>query len=512
MFTNLSMLNWLWMLPLLAVILIAAAAAGRRALKRIAGPAASADAMGTISRPRRIIAAAALFAALPAIIVALAGPAWNPVEEEVERQGRDVVFILDVSRSMLADDLKPNRLARAKSDIAECTTVLSGDRVALVAFAGNAAVQCPLTQDYGFFKMMLADTDENSVTRGGTAIGDAIRKAVNEVFTTKDDTFRDIILITDGEDHDSFPLEAAKAAGEAGIRIIAIGIGDDQQGTPIQVTDQYGRRSTIKYQGDVVRSKLDSETLRKMSAQTPGGVYLPVATNTFDLRQIYSQLIAAAERRSLETEKITRLQPKFQIFILAAMILMAVAFILAGRRSSAALMLSLLLCTVAHAGTSARQAMQTGSDLYRQGKFAEAGEEFRKALPDAAPEAAPYLQFNAALADIRNGQGAEAAAALEAILQDNAASAQNDAELAAECEKALAAVNFGNARSQLEQQQLQPALESAEKAAQHYKNALNQNPEDQDAKANQRQAQLLGKYIRYQLKQQQNQQNQQNQQ
>ena len=175
MFTQISYLNWLWMLPLLGIAFLTAARRRRNALSRVAGPNAADALRRETPAGSGLLRAILLICAIALLIVALAGPAWNPIEEKVDRQGRDVVFVLDVSRSMLATDLRPSRLERAKADVAECIAALQGDRVALVAFAGNAAVQCPLTQDYGFFRMMLADLTPESVTRGGTNLGDALR-------------------------------------------------------------------------------------------------------------------------------------------------------------------------------------------------------------------------------------------------------------------------------------------------------------------------------------------------
>ena len=310
MFTYISYLNWLWILPVLGVFFYFAARRRRNALARIAGPnsaeAVKRETPAGVNAFRGIL----LLCALALLVIALAGPAWNPIEEKVDRQGRDVVFVLDVSRSMLAEDLRPSRLERAKADVADCVTALQGDRVALVAFAGNAVVQCPLTHDYGFFRMMLADLTPNSVTRGGTNLGDALRLAQKQVFDDAEKEFKDVILITDGEDHDSLPVAAAQELGAAGIRLIAIGIGDDTVGAPIQVTDERGYKTTLKYRGETVRSKLDSKTLREMAQATPGGIYIPVGTNAFDLRETYERLVASAAQKDLATETDHPASPK----------------------------------------------------------------------------------------------------------------------------------------------------------------------------------------------------------
>ena len=177
---------------------------------------------------------------------------------------------------------------------------LKGDRVALVAFAGSSVVKCPLTLDYGFMRMAVDDLSPTSVARGGTLIGDALRRVVGDVFDEDAEGFRDIILITDGEDHESFPVEAAMAAGDAGARIIAIGLGDEKVGRRVPVEDDYGRRRYLTYDGEEVVTRLDAETLRRVAAATTGGVYFNVATGNINLDEVYTGLILDAERRELE--------------------------------------------------------------------------------------------------------------------------------------------------------------------------------------------------------------------
>ncbi len=265
-----------------------------------------------------------LFIALILIIIALARPAWQQKPTTVKRQGRDVVFLLDVSRSMLAEDLSPNRLERAKLAIMDCVERLQGDRVSLVAFAGSAKVRCPLTLDYGFFRQMLERISTDMEVKGGTNIGDTLRLVQRDVFDNQVKAYKDIILITDGEDHDSFPVNAAEAVGDEGIRLIVIGLGDERRGQPIPVVDEQGRRKHLTYEGKEVASMLDAETLRKIALATPGGRYLPVATGTIDLGQVYMDLIAGDAKRELAEETIENFDEKFQYFLAAALFLLLV--------------------------------------------------------------------------------------------------------------------------------------------------------------------------------------------
>lgn len=330
-FNHIEVLLLFWAVPLLAGCFFYAAHKRKQALARFAAANLLSRLADSISPAKRRRKAAILIAAFVFGVLAAARPAWNPVPETVARKGRDVVFLLDVSKSMMAEDLAPNRMERAKLSIADCIDKLRGDRVALVAFAGTAVVKCPLTLDYGFFRMMLEDVSPGSVSRGGTMIGDAIRKALDQVFDNMGTKYKDIILITDGEDHDSFPEQAAAEAGQRGVRLIAIGIGDENEGRRIPITDESGNRTFLKYNGREVWSKLDAETLRKMVNSTPGGRYLNVATGTTDLGDVYLKLIASAEKKDLRSETVMRYDEKFQVF-LAVMILLLFVEMLIGER------------------------------------------------------------------------------------------------------------------------------------------------------------------------------------
>jgi len=331
-FESADMLQFLWLLPVLLGIAAYRFHKKDQALLKFAESSLLMRINQSVSRARQwwktlLVAAASLL-----IIIALARPVWNPRPEKVESKGRDIVFVLDVSRSMMAEDLKPNRLERAKLAIRDLLDKIEGDRVALVAFAGTATVKCPLTQDYGFFRLMLDDTGPESISRGGTLIGDALRKTLDEVYSDRLKRYKDIILITDGEDQDSFPVEAAKECGERGIRLIAIGLGDEKEGQRIPVQNEKGERTFLRHGGQEVWTRLDADTLRKMVDATPGGRYLNVATGTFDLGAIYRDLLADAEKRYLESLKINRYEEKFQIFLGAAILLLLAEMALSERK------------------------------------------------------------------------------------------------------------------------------------------------------------------------------------
>lgn len=329
---NVKILSLLWLVPAI-IVLFAWAAYMRRRVIRLFVDADILDRLVLVVNPAgRLWKAALIVLGFVFVVIALARPAWNPKPRTVERRGRDIVFVLDVSKSMLAEDLAPNRLERAKLAITDMIERLQGDRAGLVVFAGSAVLKCPLTMDYGFFKLMLDGVSVMSASRGGTMIGDAVRKALDEAFDDQEKKYKDIILITDGEDHDSFPVEAAEEAGERGIRIIAVGLGDETHGKRIPITDENGKRTFITYQGREIWSKLDAATLRRMVNQTPGGRYLNVATGTIDLGDVYTKLIAGEEKREIESKTVKLYEEKFQIFVSIAIFLLLIEMMVGERR------------------------------------------------------------------------------------------------------------------------------------------------------------------------------------
>jgi Ca-activated chloride channel family protein len=274
----------------------------------------------SVSLKRQIFKAFLLVAGFASVVAALTEPKWNAQPQQIRRKGRDICILLDTSRSMLAGDIKPSRLEHSKIAIGDLLKTLQGDRIAIVTFAGNATVKCPLTQDYAFVRMVLADISTESTSRGGTMIGDAIRKASVDVFDRQSRQYKDVILITDGEEHEgyeSFPEQAAEKAAQEGIRIIAIGLGDENEGSRIAITGSDGEKTFLKYKGVEVWSKLGSDRLRNIVFPT-GGRFLAVRPGeTFNLDEIYD-LIATAEKRELESVTMMKYDEKFQIFLALA--------------------------------------------------------------------------------------------------------------------------------------------------------------------------------------------------
>ena len=292
---------------------------GRGLLHRFVSPAMQLRLAEGASPVRRVVKLALILAMLLLGVVAMMRPQTPGGTEAIaaRRISADIMVVLDVSRSMLAEDAAPNRLARAKADIAEFVDRVTGHRVGLVAFAGRAAVMSPLTTDYGYFHLVLRGVDDSSVSRGGTRIGEAIRKAV-ATFGPNRGVSRVMLLITDGEDHDSYPLDAVEEAVDAGIRIVAIGFGSEA-GSEITLTDPEtgARRVLVDLDGVVVRSRLDGELLRELALRTEG-VYVPAGTSAIDL-----DAIVEAHIEPLVSDAAARLQRRaptehYFWFVLAA--------------------------------------------------------------------------------------------------------------------------------------------------------------------------------------------------
>ena len=298
-FAEPSWVHLLWAVAAYAGIMSWLEARHGAALERFAGTVLLERLVRRPSQTQRRARILLLAAAGTFMTLALMRPQWGIEMIATPRAGAEIMICLDVSNSMLAEDVAPNRLERAKAEIRDLLELLDGDQVGLIAFAGRASILSPLTPDFGFLRLVLDSAGPGSVTRGGTRLEEPVRKAVDG-FAHTSDVSRSIILITDGEDHDSFPLEAAKKAAERGIRILAIGFGDEK-GASIQVTDPAtGAQILLKgADGKPVRTRLDGELLREMALATQGA-YIPAGTGVLDLATIYQAHIAPLTRGQLD--------------------------------------------------------------------------------------------------------------------------------------------------------------------------------------------------------------------
>lgn len=318
-FYNPGALFWLWLVPVVAGLFIYAAAKRKKAIEAFGAGGRF------ISRKREAFSATA---AIALVIISLARPAWDLEETRLQESGRDVIFLLDVSRSMLAEDMHPNRLENAKTAILDCIDELSGDRVGLVLFAGSAEIRCPLTVDYDYFRMALRQATPESVASGGTMIAHALERATEKLVASDKAGMVDLILITDGEDMIDGPdeVEAVRKLEEAGVRFIGIGLGDRTRGSRIaQVDEETGVRSYMKSGNQEVWTKLQSETLRRMAGAVQDGIYFDVGNGPFHLAQIYRQIMVNAERTAQDKQVMERYEEKFHLFLSSAVILLLIS-------------------------------------------------------------------------------------------------------------------------------------------------------------------------------------------
>ncbi len=315
-FRHAGLLWLLWLLRPLGGLLWFAARSRRAALLRFA----DADLLGKLAPPvtsgRAILRVLLLSLSFTGLLFALAGPTWGFHWEDVRRRGVDLVVALDLSRSMLAEDTKPNRLTAAKREIRDLIELVRGDRMGLVAFAGTAFVQCPLTLDYHAFELFLDKMDPNWVPVGGTDLAAAVRTSI-AAFPQNERSGRAVLLITDGEDHSGELPAAAEEARKQGVHVFVVGIGA-AEGAPIPD----GRGGFVKDNGKVVLSRLDEPALKEL-ALTTDGTYVASVAGDLDLRTIYLQDIKGTlEARELASSRERREEDRFQWALLPALLLL----------------------------------------------------------------------------------------------------------------------------------------------------------------------------------------------
>lgn len=314
-----SALFALWLVPLVGFLVVRAHWQRQQTAARFVDAVMVRRLMPAFDGGRTWLKAGLLMTAVALLIIAVARPRFGEYLEEMSGRGVDLFVVLDVSRSMLAEDVKPNRLERAKADMRDLLEKLEGDRVGLIVFAGAPVVQVPLTTDHAFLRLMLDDIDTNSAPRGGTMIGDSIRKAL-ESMEARADRDQAIVLITDGGDQDSFPEEAARQAAARNVRIITVGLGDVGEGARIPSGDD-GSLGFVQHDGQEVWSKMDEALLERI-ATTTQGAYVPAQTLSYDLGQVYDDHIVSLTQGDINTEKRRHFRERFQWFGVPGLLLL----------------------------------------------------------------------------------------------------------------------------------------------------------------------------------------------
>ncbi|MBF0215860.1 MAG: VWA domain-containing protein [Candidatus Omnitrophica bacterium] len=325
--------GYLWLLLAVAAVGIFfmwAFKAKQKALEAFADRVVLEHLVKSVDFRARKIRAALFLSALFFLAVALGQPQWGYQWKDVKRKGLDIVVALDLSKSMMAEDIKPTRLEGAKREIKSLINIMKGDRIALVAFAGSAFLECPLTLDYGTAKLFLDNLDVNTIPLGGTNLGEAI-KAGTEAFEGHEKKHRVLILITDGEDHGDTVMHEVEEAKNRGVVIFTIGIGK-QEGAPIPVFDEDGRKGFIKDKdGNIVLSKLDPVLLQKIALMT-GGKKGTIGTGSFPLEEIYKDELSKMEKKELESSRQKRYESRFQWPLFVSILLYVIEAVIGERK------------------------------------------------------------------------------------------------------------------------------------------------------------------------------------
>jgi Ca-activated chloride channel homolog len=405
-FVHPNLLLLLLLTPALAGLFAWADRKRRLALERFA-PSRTGRA-NEVDASRRTRKRLCILIATLCLIIALSQPVWTRASKDSVGDTGDVVFLLDVSRSMLSADIAPTRLARAKSIVGGVAQKLRRERMALVAFAGVPAVQCPLTIDKAFFEATLERSSGDSVARGGTKIGDAIQLALAAVF---DDVVRArklLVIVTDGGDQDSLPALAAKAAAARGIGLLVVGIGEQRAGALVPTSES--DPTPIVYNGEQVRTKLERETLRAIAA-AGSGTYLEPGIDKLDAGQVYDRYIGGATRsRFGEIE-----QSAAHWLVLFAIALLIAETLLTDRRKLAAAVA--LILTVNLSAQTPAELVSTGNVAYRESHWNVAIDLYETAALSAPVPPQVHFNLGAALYQMRRynaasdafGKAAEAA-------------------------------------------------------------------------------------------------------
>ena len=319
--------HYIWALPIIiiAAIMLAYAVRKRAYIVRLLCGVHRENMIG-YSLIKQIIKAVLLSLALFFLWIALMRPQWRKRNVVVAQEGRDLLIALDISRSMLATDVAPNRLDRAKQKIKELLAMLPCERVGLILFSGSAFVQCPLTNDYSAFYMFLDHVDAETISSGTTALDAAIKRSL-DIYKDVAKKTKLLVIFTDGEDFSSNLKQYKTKAHEEGLHIFTIGVGTTE-GAPVPLYDEEGKK--IGYQkdrnGNVVITKLNEGILRTL-AQDAGGVYIPLTKNDQDIKTLVNR-ISRYEKEKFEDKKIAQFDDTYHYFLAISFILLGLEWLL----------------------------------------------------------------------------------------------------------------------------------------------------------------------------------------
>lgn len=495
-FARVELLFLIWIVPLLVLAYLYGWRKRRNILKGFAQKRTLANIIPAGMDRRRHIGAGLVLSAAVCTVIAMSGPQYGFQWQEIERQGIDIIIALDCSRSMLATDIAPTRLDRAKREIYDLLTMLQGDRVGLVAFSGTAFLQCPLTIDYSAFFLFLDVLNPDYLPVGGSDMATALEYA-QEAFDPQSQAEKAVILITDGEHTGNRdPLEAAQAAQTAGIKLFTIGVGSGD-GVPVP-ENQGGFKKDAA--GQIILSRLDESLLSRMALAT-GGSYVRSVAGDMDLETIYvEQIRSDMDAVTVESGRKQIWADRYQWpLALAVMLLLLVQWIPPVKRPMVLFLISLGLLA-SHPSAEAGP-LQKGYDAYQQEKydtalkqyidgqlqdpdnpsvlynvgnayykmknFKAAKEHYLQALPKAPPSLKPDLLYNLGNSAFRQGELKEAVENYKAALELNPDDQQTKE-------------NLSFVQKQLEQQQNQQKQDSQQNNQEEQDPSQNDQNKKQD--------------------------------
>ena len=409
--------EWLWGLlltPLLVALFMRAERRGYRRLQEFVSARLLPQLAGTVNRPRRIIKFALLLLGLSLAVFSLAQPRWGYTFQDVKHKGLDLLIAVDTSRSMLSNDVQPNRLERVKLAVQDLMNDLEGDRVGLIAFAGRAFLQAPLTIDYDAVVEAINDLDTKTIPEGGTNISSAIALAMQS-FGKSATGNRALIIFTDGEELSGDAVKMAKEAADAGVRIFTVGVGTPE-GSLIPITGDDGQTAFVKDSaGQVVKSKLDDKRLREI-AQATGGFYIHLESGPRTMQQVQTEGLAKMQAAEMDVRLSRRPIERYEWPLGAALIALALSILIPERRSAIEPIRrgermperSYVPAAVRTAGVTAALLIflssvalgaAPGIDAYRDGKFEDAYSQFQETLKShPQSHAEDKLQFDSGAA------------------------------------------------------------------------------------------------------------------
>jgi Ca-activated chloride channel homolog len=450
---------------------------------------------GSVSAGKRRWRFGILLLGLACVVLSLAQPRLGYTWEESRRKGRDVLIAIDCSRSMLSTDLSPNRLTRAKLAAQDLIGMLGGDRVGLIAFAGTAFLQAPLTADYGAVLNALSELDTDIIPRGGTDITAAI-KAAADAFGKGESDNRCLILMTDGEDLEEDAIKSAEEQNGT-IRIFTVGLGSTD-GSLIPLPGAHGDAEFVKDEnGEIVKSRLDEERLRKI-AETTGGFYVHLLNGPAEMKQIATEGLGKMNEKDIDVKMSRRPIERYQWPLAAGIALITGAMLIGERkrvaRRSASVTAALTAAALALFLPQAAQAKNSGLEAYDREDYSGAEDQFSnqlKRLPESQA-----LEFDLGAAAYKSGDYGKA---LEAFAKAVTSSDQPLRE--------ASEYNLGNTLYQrgAAQKDKDPKIKEWKNALQHYDQALNIEPQNKDARYNRDLVQRLIDELEKEEKQQQQQ-------